>query len=146
MTRKVVRDDQDEKNGTSRPGRDVLVRDGGPGVGLAGHLLLPHEPTHPLNLLDLLYYNIKYFQVPKICILTSGLQSQFQKNETVFCVLARKFPEPLQLLFGTRSSSPARCRINACVRTSTFGSRDYHWSQAVAWLPLVPIGYTSTGR
>ena len=61
MNRKVVRDDQDEKNGASRPGRDVLVRDGGPGVGLAGHLLLPHEPTHPLNFLDLLFYNIKYF-------------------------------------------------------------------------------------
>ena len=60
MTRKVVRDDQDETNGTSRPGRDVLVRDGGPGAGQAGHLLLPHEPTHPLNLLDLLFYNIKY--------------------------------------------------------------------------------------
>ena len=59
MTRKVVRDDQDEKTGTSRPGWDVLVRDGGPGAGLAGHLLLPHEPTHPLNLLDLLFYNIK---------------------------------------------------------------------------------------
>ena len=49
------------KNGTSRPGRDVLVRDGGPGVGLAGHLLLPHEPIQPLNLLDLLFYIIKYF-------------------------------------------------------------------------------------
>ena len=61
MNRKVVRDDQDEKHGASRPGRDVLVRDGGPGVRLAGHLLLPHEPTHPLNLLDLLFYNIKYF-------------------------------------------------------------------------------------
>ena len=55
----MVRDDQDETNGTSRPGRDVLVRDGGP-AGQAGHLLLPHEPTHPLNLLDLLFYNIKY--------------------------------------------------------------------------------------
>ena len=61
MTRKVVRDDQDEKNGTSRPGWDFLVRDGVPGAGLAGHLLLPLEPTHPLNLLDLLFYNIKYF-------------------------------------------------------------------------------------
>ena len=62
------------KNGTSRPGRDVLVREGGPEVGLAGQLLLPHGPTHPLNLLDLLFYNIKYFNVPNICILTSGLQ------------------------------------------------------------------------
>ena len=68
------RDDQDEKNGTSCPGWDVLVRDGGAGAGLTGHLLFPHEPTHPLNLLDLLFYNIKYFKVPKICILTSGLQ------------------------------------------------------------------------
>ena len=50
-----------QKIGTSRPGQDVLVRDGGPGVGLADHLLLPHEHTHPLNLLDLLFYNIKYF-------------------------------------------------------------------------------------
>ena len=50
-----------QKNGTSRPGRDVLVRDDGPGVGLAGHLLLPHEPIHPLKLLDLLFYTIKYF-------------------------------------------------------------------------------------
>ena len=58
---KVVRDDQDEKHGTSRPGRDVLVRDGGPGVGLAGQFHLPHEPIHPLNLLDLLFYNIKSF-------------------------------------------------------------------------------------
>ena len=49
------------KNGTSRPGRDVLVRDGGLGVGLAGHLLLLHKPTHHLNLLDLLFYNTKYF-------------------------------------------------------------------------------------
>ena len=49
------------KNGTSRLERDVLVRDDGPGVGLTGHLLLPHEPTHPLNLLDLSFYNIKYF-------------------------------------------------------------------------------------
>ena len=57
---KVVCDDQD-KNRTSRPGRDVLVRDSGPGVGLAGHLLLPHEPTHPLYLLDLLFYTIKNF-------------------------------------------------------------------------------------
>ena len=57
----MIRDDQGEKNGTSRPKRDVLVWDGGPGVGLAGHLLLPHESTHPLNLLDLLFYNIKYF-------------------------------------------------------------------------------------
>ena len=45
----------------SRSGRDVLVRDGGPGVGLAGYLLHPHEPTHLLNLLDLLFYNSKYF-------------------------------------------------------------------------------------
>ena len=58
----------------SRPGRDVLIRDGGPGVELAGHLLLQHEPTHPLNLLDLLFYNTEHFSVPKICILTSGLQ------------------------------------------------------------------------
>ena len=49
------------KNMTSRPGLEVLVRVGGPGVGLAGYLLLPHEPTQPLNLLDLLFYNIKYF-------------------------------------------------------------------------------------
>ena len=54
------RGDQDERIGTNRPGRDVLVRDGGPGAGLTGHLLLPHEPTHPLNSLDLLFYNIKY--------------------------------------------------------------------------------------
>ena len=47
----------ERKNGTSRPGQD----DGGPGVGLAGHLLLPLQPTHALNLLDLLFYNIKYF-------------------------------------------------------------------------------------
>ena len=56
MTRKVVRDDQNEKNGTSRPGRDVLVRDGSPGVGQVGHMLLPHEPIHPLNLLIILQY------------------------------------------------------------------------------------------
>ena len=37
MTRKVVRDGQDEKHGTSRPGWDVLVQDGVPGAGLAGH-------------------------------------------------------------------------------------------------------------
>ena len=49
------------KYGTSRPGRDVLVRDDGPGVGLAGHLLLPNEAIHHFNLLDLLFYNIKYF-------------------------------------------------------------------------------------
>ena len=48
------------KNRNSCPGRDVLVRDGGPGVGLAGHRLLPHEPTFPLNSLDLLFYSIKY--------------------------------------------------------------------------------------
>ena len=53
--------------------------------------------------------------------------SQFQKNETVLCVLTQKFPELLQLLYGACSSSPTRCRIHACVRTSTFGSRDYHW-------------------
>ena len=51
----------ERKNGTSRLERDVLVRDDGPGVGVAGHLLLPHEPIHPLNLLDLAFYNIKYF-------------------------------------------------------------------------------------
>ena len=33
----------------------------GPGAGLAGHLLLPYEPIHLLNLLDLFFYNIKYF-------------------------------------------------------------------------------------
>ena len=49
------------KYGTSRPGRDVLVRNGGPGGGLAGHLLRPHEPTDLLNLLDLLFYNIKLY-------------------------------------------------------------------------------------
>ena len=120
-TRKVVRDDQDEKMG-----RDVLVRDGGPGAGLAGHLLLT------------------------------------QKNETVFCVLERKFQEPLQLLYGTRSSSPTRCRINPCIRTSTIGSRDYqlvtnggmvttgadrhHILQRVGghWSPLIQIA-TSVG-
>ena len=53
------------KNGTSHPGRDVLVRDGSPGAGLAGHVLLPHKPIHRLNLLVLLFYNIKYFKAQK---------------------------------------------------------------------------------
>ena len=30
-------------------------------LGLEGHLLHPHEPTHLLNLLDLSFYNIKCF-------------------------------------------------------------------------------------
>ena len=129
------------KNGTSRPGRDVLVRDGGPGVELAGHLLLPYEPIHPLNLLYLLFYNIlKILSGSKNLHIDQWITSHFKKNDTVCCVLAQKFPEPLQLLYGSRSSSPTRCRINACVLTSTFGSRDYHWSPTVAWWPLVPIG------
>ena len=65
MTRKVVRDDQDENNGTSRPGRDVLVRDGGPGVGLAGHLLLPQEP--PLQ-----HSATRAFKQPRLPLVTNG--------------------------------------------------------------------------
>ena len=34
----------------------------------------PARTYPPLNLLDSLFYNINYFKVPKICILTSGLQ------------------------------------------------------------------------
>ena len=37
------------------------------------------------------------------------------------------FLEPLQLLYGTRSSSPTRCRIKACVRTSTFAVGHQWW-------------------
>ena len=56
-----------------------------------------------------------------------------------FC-FSHGFNNSNQLLYGTRSFSPTWCRINACVRTSTFGSRGYHWSPMVAWWPLVPIG------
>ena len=42
----------------------------GPRSGLAGHLLFPQKPTHPLSYLNLFFCNIKYFQVPNICIWT----------------------------------------------------------------------------
>ena len=77
------------KSGTGRPGQDVLVCDGGPGDGLASHLLLPHDHTHPWNLLDFLFYNIKYFKVPKICILTSWLQVT-SKRTKLYCAFWRK--------------------------------------------------------
>ena len=126
------------KNGMSRPGRDVQVRDRGPGNGLAGHLLLPHGPTHPLNLL---YYStiLNTFRFHKFAYWPVDYKSLLKERN---CILrfGAKIPESLQLLWGTRRSSPTRCRINTCVRTSTFGSRDYHWSPMVAWWPLVPIG------
>ena len=54
----------DPKSGSRWPGRKmgqvVTYEMSWYEIGLAGHLLLPHEPTHPLNLLDLLFYNIKY--------------------------------------------------------------------------------------
>ena len=87
----------------------------------------------PFKFTWLIFYNIlKILLGSKKLHIDQWTTSHFQKNETVFCVLARKLPEPLQLLYGTRSSSPTRCRINACVRTSTFGSREYICHQ---WWP-----------
>ena len=104
----------------------------------SGPLLLPHEPTHPLNIYLIYYFTIlNTFRFQKFTYWPVDYKSLPKER---FCVSARKFPGPLQLLYGTRSSSPTRYRIIAFVRTSIFSSRDYQWSPTMAWLPLVPIG------
>ena len=77
------------KNGTCRPGPDVLVRDGGPGVGLSGHLLLTHEPTHIFNLPDLLFYILNTFMFQKFAYWPVHHKS-LPKERNYFCVLAQK--------------------------------------------------------
>ena len=126
------------KNGTSHHGRDVLVRHDGPGVGLAGHLLLPHEPIHPLKLFDLLFYNIKYFKVPKNFILTNGLHVTCKRTKLYSAFWRENYRNHFNCSMVL--AAPLQYGAESCVRTSTFGSRDYYWSPMVAWLPLVPIG------
>ena len=51
------------------------------GPGLAGHLVLPHKPIHPLNVHDLIFfYNIIIIIIIFICAYT--MDSHFQQNET----------------------------------------------------------------
>ena len=66
---------------TASPNPNPNTRTGGPGPGLVGHLLLPHEASHPFSLLDLV----------KICIWTISppwATSHLQKNGTVIIDIA----------------------------------------------------------
>ena len=90
----------------------------------SGHLLLPHElPTLSIYLT---YYSsvLNTFRFQRFAYWPVDNKS-LPKEWNCILRLARKFSEALQLLYSTRSSSQTRCRINACVRTSTFGSRNY---------------------
>ena len=126
----------------------------GPRVELVGHLLLPHKPTHPLNLLDLLFFNIKYFFGSKSLHIYQWTTSLFQKNETVFCVLARKsrnhsncsmvLAAPLQ--HGAESTCAFRLLPSAA--KTTIGTDWYHILQRVGghWSPLIQIATDDGSR
>ena len=125
------------KNGTSRPGRDVLVARWRSKSWTSGPSAPPARTYPLLNLLDLLFYKIKYFKVPKICILASGLQVTSKKNETVFCV----WRENSRNHFNMVLAAPLQ---HSAESTGAFGhlpsaAETTNWSQMVAWLPLVSI-------
>ena len=134
----MARDDQDERMGRVVPDEmswyEMAVQE----FRLAGHLLLPHEPTHPLNLLGLLFYIIKYFYVPNICVLTSGLQVTFKRTQ----LYSAFWRENSQNHFSCSMvlAAPLQQGAESTRAFGLFYLRDYHWSPMVAWLPLVPIG------
>ena len=134
-------------NGNSRPGWDVLVRDGGPGVGLAGHLLLTHEPFHPLNLLDLLLYNIKYFKVPKIAYWLVDYKSLPKKRN---CILGfgAKIPgtTSLALWYSQLHSNTVQnsTRAFGLLPSAAEATISHQWWPGCHWYRSV--SYTSTGR
>ena len=143
------------KNGMCRPGPDVLVRDGGPGVGLSGHLLLPHEPIHIFNLPDLLFYILNTY-VPKICILTSAPQVT-SKRTKLFLRFGAKIPRTTstalwytQLLSNTVQNQRGRSDfyfreprppLVTNVGLVAFGTDRYHILQRVGghWPHMIQI-------
>ena len=95
----------------------------------------------------LTYYStiLNTFKFQKICIFTSGLQVTSKRTK----LYSAFWRENSRNHFNCWSF-PTQCRINACVRTSTFGCRDglvaigtdrYHILQRVGghWSPLIQI-------